>query len=124
MRGDRVQSVRAGRGVDDADEVVALAEAEVEAVAVAEGEVAAVGRPAGPAGQTARAERRRQHPFRTGREVPDDEPPAHVEAGEPFPVGRERGMHPAAGGERGLLAGGQISPVHAEQPVAVVRVQQ
>jgi hypothetical protein len=33
-------------------------------------------------------------------------------------------MHPPAGRQRGLLAGGQISPVHAEQSVTVVRIKQ
>ena len=98
MRCDGVQAVRAGRGVDDPDEVVALAEALVEAVAVAQREVAAVGRPARPcrAARLRRAARRGRvrSPVARSRTT---RPAGHVEAGEPrCRRATSAGMHPAA----------------------------
>lgn len=124
VRRDGVQAVGSGGGVDDPDEVVALPEAGVEAVAVAEGEVAAVGRPARTAGQPAAAEGCGQDAFLAGRQVADEQSSGQVETGQPLSVGGQRGVDPAAGGERGLLTGGQIVAVHAEESVAVVGVDE
>lgn len=124
VRGEGVQGGGAGGGVDDPDEVEALAEALVDAVAVAEGDVPAVGRPAGAAGETARAEGCREDPFGAVGQVAHHEVARHVQAGQPGPVGREGGEDPAALGEHGLRPGVEVATPYGEQPVAVVGVHQ
>jgi len=77
----------AGGRVEDPDEVVALAEALVEAVAVAQGHPAAVRRPAGAAGESAAAERCGEHLFGAVGQVAHQQVAGHVQAGQLGPVG-------------------------------------
>ncbi len=124
MRGEGVQGGGPGGRVDDADEVVALTKALVEAIAVAQRHIAAVGRPAGPAGQPARSERGGQDVFGAVRQVAHHEVAGHVQAGQPRPVGRQGGEDPAARREHGLRAGAEVAAPYGEQSVPVVGVHE
>ncbi|GGW98295.1 hypothetical protein GCM10010383_30620 [Streptomyces lomondensis] len=72
MWGGQVAPLAAGEGVDDPDEVIALAETVVEPVAVAEGDAPAVRRPGGGAGRAVRGQWRGQQAFLPGGEVPHE----------------------------------------------------
>ncbi|CUW33202.1 hypothetical protein TUE45_pSRTUE45c_0570 (plasmid) [Streptomyces reticuli] len=122
--GGQVALLGARAGVEDADEVIALAETVVEPVAVAEGHVPAVGRPGRGARRPVGGQRPGQHPLLTGAEVAQQQGPGQVLAGEAGAVRGQRRVQPAGAGDRFVLPAVQVQSAYGRQPVPVRAVQQ